>query len=300
MASREHTALPGGIRRRELKALFTLYPVFRRYSRDRKKTREEKDGEWNYRRQRNGERAVDAFIKLGPTFIKLGQVISARPDLLPREYLAAFEKLQDSVPPADFALVKPIIERNIGDIETVFDTFNEEAISGASLGQVYRAVYRGKDVAVKVNRPGVKENLRTDLIVIKRLLKAGKRFIENFLYFSISNVIEDFSSRIFDEANYVKEAENIRRIRENISNREDVFIPYVIPEISTEEVMVMSYISGIKITDIDSLKRGNIDTKRLAWKLDLLFMRMLLRDDIFHADPYSAAMKILKSGKAGL
>lgn len=297
MASREHTALPGGIRRRELKALFTLYPVFRRYSRDRKKTREEKDGEWNYRRQRNGERAVDAFIKLGPTFIKLGQVISARPDLLPREYLAAFEKLQDSVPPADFALVKPIIERNIGDINTIFDTFNEDAISGASLGQVYRAVYRGKDVAVKVNRPGIKENLKIDLIVIKRLLKAGKRFIENFLYFSISNVIEDFSSRIFDEANYVKEAENIRRIRENISNREDVVIPYVIPEISTEEVMVMSYIAGIKITDIDSLKKGNIDMKRLAWKLDLLFMRMLLRDDIFHADPHPGNLSVTGDGK---
>jgi len=297
VASRETSAPPAGIRRRELRALFILYPVFRRYSRDRRSTRREKDGDWNYRRQRNGEHAVKVFIKLGPTFIKLGQVISARPDLLPKEYLAAFEKLQDNVPPSDFAQVKPIIERNLGKIEEVFDSFNEEAISGASLGQVYRAVYHGEEVAVKVNRPGVRENLKVDLLVIKRLLKIGRKFIENFLYFSINNVIEDFSSRIFDEANYIKEAENINRIRKNISGREDVVIPHVLPEVSTDEVMVMSYISGIKISDFEGLRQGKIDMKRLAWKLDLLFMRMLLRDDIFHADPHPGNISVTGDGK---
>lgn len=289
-------APPNGIRRRELRALLTLYPVFRRYTRDRRSTRKQRENEWNYRRQRNGDRAVEAFIRLGPTFIKLGQVISARPDLLPKEYLAAFERLQDDVPPADFELVKPVIERNIGKIEEVFDSFDREAISGASLGQVYRAVYRGNEVAVKVNRPGVRENLKTDLIVIRRLLKMGKRFIDNFLYYSISNVIEDFNSRIFEEANYLKEADNIRRIRENISERENVIIPSVFGEVSTGEVMVMSYEDGMKITNINGLKEKGIDLKKLAWKLDLLFMRMLLRDDIFHADPHPGNLSVKDDG----
>lgn len=289
--------LPSGIRRRELRVLRILYPAFRRYIRDRRSTSKEKDGEWNYKRKRNGDRAVEAFISLGPTFVKLGQVISARPDLLPKEYLASFERLQDNVPPADFYLVKPIIERNVGKVEDIFDTFDEVAISGASLGQVYRAVYKGSDVAVKVNRPGVKESLRVDLVVLKRLLRIGRRFIDKFLYYSISNVIEDFSTRIFDEANYVKEADNIRRIRENISAREDVIIPRVMNEISTEEVMVMSFVGGIKITDIKRLREKDIDLKKLAWKLDLLFMRMLLRDDIFHADPHPGNLSVTDDGK---
>ncbi|MEM0155682.1 MAG: AarF/ABC1/UbiB kinase family protein [Thermoplasmataceae archaeon] len=287
---------PKGIRRRELRALRTLYPVFRRYTKDRKSTRRQKENEWNYRRQRNGDRAVEAFIRLGPTFIKLGQVISARPDLLPKEYLASFERLQDDVPPAAFDSVRPIIERNIGKIEEVFDNFDREAISGASLGQVYRAVYKGREVAVKVNRPGVKESLRTDLIVIRRLLRVGRRFIDNFLYYSISNVIEDFSSRILDETNYLKEADNIRRIRENIHEREDVIIPSVIGEVSAAEVLVMSYEDGIKITEISKLKEKGIDLKKLAWNIDLLFMRMLLRDDIFHADPHPGNLSVKDDG----
>ncbi len=197
-------------------------------------------------RERNGRKAVETFIELGPTFIKLGQILSARPDLLPKEYLKSFERLQDDVPPAPpFEKVKPIIERNIGRIEDVFEEFNTNAISGASLGQVYRAKYRGGvEVAVKVNRPDVEFIIKRDLVVIERLLKLAEGRIENFLYLSLRNVINDFKVRIFDEIDYRKEAENARRIMQNTSGRERVIVPEVFREVSGKEVMVSRFYRG--------------------------------------------------------
>jgi predicted unusual protein kinase regulating ubiquinone biosynthesis (AarF/ABC1/UbiB family) len=286
-----------GARRSEIRIFFKLYPVFRRYLKDRDEAKSEEESTWSYRRERNGVKAVNAFISLGPTFIKLGQVLSARPDLLPREYIKSFEKLQDEVPPAPFAEVKPIIERNLGPISDRFDSFNTEAISGASLGQVYRAVYRGKDVAVKVNRPDIENILRRDLYVINRLLKLARGHVENFLYLSVMNVINDFNSRIYDEVDYRKEASNAQRIRKNLRGRENIVVPEIIPELSSKEVLTLEYVSGIKITDVEKLRAAGIDLKNLAWRLDLTFMRMLLRDDIFHADPHPGNISVMPDGR---
>src|SRR5579875_419642 len=285
-----------GIRISEIRVFLKLYPVFRRYLRDREKTRKETEPTWDYYRERNGKIAVQAFMDLGPTFIKLGQVLSARPDLLPREYISSFEKLQDEVPPAPFQEVEPILRRNLGDIDSVFDSFDRNAISGASLGQVYRAVYRGRDVAVKVNRPNIENILKRDLIVIDRLLRLAKGRIENFLYISVSNVINDFKGRIFDEIDYRKEASNADRIRKNISGRDRAIVPEIIREISSKEVLSLQYIDGTKITDVEALKQKGLDLKELAWNLDLLFMRMLLRDDIFHADPHPGNISVADDG----
>ncbi|EQB71207.1 MAG: hypothetical protein AMDU1_APLC00032G0028 [Thermoplasmatales archaeon A-plasma] len=286
-----------GARRSEIRIFFKLYPVFRRYLKDRDEAKSEEESTWSYRRERNGVKAVNAFMSLGPTFIKLGQVLSARPDLLPREYIKSFEKLQDEVPPAPFAEVKPIIERNLGLISDRFDSFNTEAISGASLGQVYRAVYRGRDVAVKVNRPDIENILRRDLYVINRLLKLARGHVENFLYLSVMNVINDFNSRIYDEVDYRKEASNAQRIRKNLRGRENIVVPEIIPELSSKEVLTLEYVSGIKITDVEKLRAAGIDLKNLAWRLDLTFMRMLLRDDIFHADPHPGNISVMPDGR---
>ncbi len=276
----------------EIKYLIKLLPVFRKFMRDRKMSK--KNDEYDYKIERNGRKAVDTFMDLGPTFIKLGQVLSARPDLLPKEYLKAFQDLQDKVPPDKFEYARKTIEENLGDITEKFQYFNENAISGASLGQVYLAKYNNTDVAVKVNRHNIDYVLKRDIIVIKRLLKTFRRFIDNYLYISISNVISDFSIRIYDEANYFIEAENLKRIRNNIK-KYDIIIPEVI--FVSREVLILSYIKGIKITDVKSLKEKNIDLKKLAFKLDLTFIRMLLRDDIFHADPHPGNLAVSDDGK---
>lgn len=286
-----------GVRRAELRVFFRLFPVFRRYLKDRERAKKEEESAWSYERERNGVKALNAFVSLGPTFIKLGQVLSARPDLLPREYLSSFQKLQDEVPAAPFDKVMPVLERNLGKLEEVFEEFNREAISGASLGQVYFARYKGREVAVKVNRPDVGRVLRKDLFIINRLLKLVRGRVENFLFISVSNVINDFNSRIYDEIDYRKEAENARRIGANLKGKESVIIPEIIGELSGKEVLVLEYRKGIKVTDIEGLKKTDIDLKRLAFRVDLLFMRMLLRDDIFHADPHPGNISVTPEGE---
>jgi predicted unusual protein kinase regulating ubiquinone biosynthesis (AarF/ABC1/UbiB family) len=283
--------------RDELRVLLKLYPVFRRYTKDRTRVKKNEEHAWDPKIEANGQKAVNTFIYLGPTYIKLGQVISARPDLLPNEYIKAFEQLQDSVPPAPFPEVKPVIEKNLGKIYEVFDSFNEDAISGASLGQVYLARYHGEDVVVKVNRPNIQEKVKKDIAVISRLLNLARRRLDTYLYVSLDNVIADFRGRIFDEADYLKESSNIMRIGDNIRKRQEkVIVPEVYEELTTSQVLVMKYHPGIKITDIQTLKSRGIDLKNLAWRFDLLFMRMLLRDKIFHADPHPGNISVTDDG----
>ena len=285
-----------GLTRRELKIFFSLYRPFRRFLKDRREARKDGSQSWSYRRERNGRIAVERFISLGPTFIKLGQVLSARPDLLPKEYVRSFELLQDSVPPAPFSEIENILKEDIGDIDSVFQNFNREAISGASLGQVYIAEYRGKKVAVKVNRPDAEFIIKRDIIILDRILKFARGRIENFLYLSISSVLKDFRRRVFEELDYRKESSNARRIEKNIEGREKIIIPHIYDEISTSRVLVMEYLPGIKITDRKTLLEKGIDVSRLAYDLDTAFIRMLLRDDIFHADPHPGNISVLDDG----
>jgi predicted unusual protein kinase regulating ubiquinone biosynthesis (AarF/ABC1/UbiB family) len=281
-----------GLNRTELRYLVKLLPVFLKFSSDRKKSK--KQEEYDYRIEKHGRSAVNAFIELGPTFIKLGQVLSARPDLLPKEYLKAFSDLQDKVPPDNFLYARQMIEENVGKMDRTFDSFNENAISGASLGQVYRATYRGIDAAVKVNRYNIDNILKRDLIIIKKLLNMFKRFMDNYLYISISNVLSDFSARIYDETNYLVEAENIKRIKNNIK-KYDIIIPEVL--FASKQVIILTYIGGTKVTDVKKLKEKKIDLPKLAHNIDLTFIRMLLRNDIFHADPHPGNIAVSDEGK---
>lgn len=287
-----------GIRRSEIHVLLKLYPVFRRYLKDRDRAKREKEPGYEPSRERNGFLAVKAFVELGPTYIKLGQILSARSDLLPKEYMKAFETLQDRVPAAPFHEAKEIMERSLGKpLDSVFESFNTEAISGASLGQVYLARYAGSEVAVKVNRPNIHEIVRRDLIVINRLLRLARRRMESFLYISVKNVIDDFSMRVYEEMDYTRERENLSRIGMNLKARnERVMIPRVFEEVSTKEVLVMQYVPGTKITDVDTLRRMNFDLRELAFRVDLLFLKMLLRDDIFHADPHPGNISVAEDG----
>ncbi|MFG1519515.1 MAG: AarF/ABC1/UbiB kinase family protein [Thermoplasmataceae archaeon] len=286
-----------GIRRSEIKVLIKLYPVFRHYLKDRKSARGSQAEEWDPIREKHGRKAVDTFIELGPTYIKLGQIISSRPDLLPKEYLASFQDLQDNVPPAPFNEVEETIKADLGERYQELKNFNIKAISGASLGQVYLAEYNGRKVAVKVTRPRIEEIVKRDLIIIKRLIRLGRNRMDRFLFLSIDNVIADFSSRVLDEADYRKEASNIDRIKRNIQDRENVIIPQIFPEVSSKHVLTMEYIPGIKITDVEKLRSAGIDMKSLAFHLDLLFLRMLLRDDIFHADPHPGNVSVSDDGR---
>jgi predicted unusual protein kinase regulating ubiquinone biosynthesis (AarF/ABC1/UbiB family) len=243
--------------------------------------------------QRHGARAVKAFFDLGPAYIKLGQLLSVRPDILPQPYIDEFAKLQDEVPPAPFDQVKPMIEQDLGrPIAEAFDSFDQSAVTGASLGQVYKATYRSKKVVVKVNRPNIAETIDVDTKVLKRLVPLVGRFIDKSLEFSARSVIEQFSETIKEEMDYKFEANSLLAIKKNLRSEKDVLIPDIYTEVSSPRVLVLQELEGIKISDNKKLDEAGVDRKRLARRIARIFFDMLLKYEIFHADPHPGNISI--------
>ncbi len=249
------------------------------------------------RYQRNGRKAVEAFIELGPAFIKLGQLLSVRPDVLPQPYIDEFSRLQDEVPPAPFDQVKPLIEAEIGKLDEVFDSFDPEAVTGASLGQVYRACYHGEEVVVKVNRPGIRERMTIETSVLRRLVPLVGRFIDESLRFSVGSVVDQFSDTIKEEVDYKQELRNLKTIKRNLEDDKSVIIPDAFPEVSTDKVLVLQYIGGIKVNDTKALDEARLDRRKLARNVGRLFFKMLLSEEIFHADPHPGNISIAPDGR---
>jgi predicted unusual protein kinase regulating ubiquinone biosynthesis (AarF/ABC1/UbiB family) len=284
--------------RRLIGVIWKLAPIALRYRSDRNEIKRA-EGKLIHpeKYQKHAIKAVDAFIDLGPAFIKLGQLLSVRPDILPQPYIDQFARLQDEVPPAPFDEIKPVIEGEIGPIEKTFDSFDPQAVTGASLGQVYRAKYRGKEVVVKVNRPNIRESMAVEIKVLHRLVPFVGRFIDESLRFSMASVVDQFSDTIKEEMDYKKEAHNLQTIKRNLKDDKTVIIPDVFSEISTEKVLILQYISGIKVNDIKGLDDAKIDRRKLARKVARLFFKMLLSQDIFHADPHPGNISIRIDGK---
>src|SRR5579872_4052856 len=280
--------------RRFVGVMWKLAPIAIRYRRDRREIRRA-EGRLVHPEayRRHAKRAVNTFIELGPAYIKLGQLLSVRPDVLPQPYIDEFSKLQDEIPPAPFVEVEPIIEKELGKpISEIFDSFDEAAVTGASLGQVYRATYKGDQVALKVNRPGIREKMKVDIAVLYRVVPLIGRFIDPSLKVTAQSVVEQFSDTIKEEMDYRREAQNLHAIKKNLKAEKDVLIPRIYPELSTESVLVLEYIAGIKINDLKDLDAAGVDRKKLARRVAKIFFTMLLSQDPFHADPHPGNISI--------
>jgi predicted unusual protein kinase regulating ubiquinone biosynthesis (AarF/ABC1/UbiB family) len=286
------------VKRRCITIALRLAPVIIRFRMDRREwVRKEGKGCNIARMRRNAAKAVNTFIKLGPVFIKLGQWLSSRPDLLPQPYLEEFAQLQDDVPPAPFEQVKGIIEAEFNkSIEQLFDHFDPNCISGASIGQVYRAKYNGKDVIVKVLRPNIHYIVERDLMAIRLLLPYAIRLVDPNIAFSLESIFAQFVESIREEMDYTIEASNLRRIKSNLRNEPYVIIPDIVEERSTSKVLTLEYIPGVKVTNVAELDKLGIDKRRLVIRLHKLFFKMLLKHDIFHADPHPGNIAIKPDG----
>jgi len=247
-------------------------------------------------RQKRAERVLDAFIALGPTFIKLGQMLSARADALPREYTETLSKLQDDVPPEDWSETEPIIRENIGSIDR-FESFEKEPISGASLGQVYVARTEGKRVAVKVLRPGVEEVIETDLRLIETLLPYVTRYVGENTALSLENLAEQFDDSIRREMDYEREAETMESFRKSFTGESRVVVPEVLEHLSGECVITMEYVESVKISDGETLEGMGIDKEELVRELQRTYAKMVLEDGVFHADPHPGNLGVDESGR---
>ncbi len=249
------------------------------------------------RTKKEAERMLAAFIKSGPIFIKFGQLLSSRRDILPEEYMEALSQLQDKVPFPDFSEVDMLLKSEIGDISEKFEFFDRNGISGASLGLVYKARYKGKDVAVKVHRPHIEEIVDRDKPRIRVLINMLERTTGKS--FALRPLMEEFLNSLSLELDYEREAESIDIIGEKIEEMGldfNVVIPKVYREISTKRVLVMEYLDFIKISDVEQIKAKGINLKSLAKNIDKLFIRLALREGRFHADPHPGNLGVKEDG----
>ena len=246
--------------------------------------------------KKNARRILNTCISLGPVYIKFGQWLSSRADILPQPYLEELSKLQDSVPPVSFEKVKPVIEEDIGKIEEKFDSLDRDALSGASLGQVYKAIKNGQQVIVKVRRPGIEKMVEEDLKVLMKIIPFAMKFVDPNLRFSIIPIMKQFVESIHEEMDYSKESENLKNIKKNMMPYENVVIPNIHDDYSTKNILTMEYIPGIKVTNIEALDKKGIDRQKLVIDVHKVFFTMLLRHSIFHADPHPGNISVKDDG----
>ena len=280
-----------------IKTILKLIPVILYLRTDRREWVKKEGKNVNEKKfRKHAERALKTFIDLGPSYIKLGQWLSSRADLLPQPYLDVLESLQDDVLPEPFSDVRPILEKELGSLDEVFDYFNPASISGASLGQVYRAGYKGQDVVVKISRPNIEETIGQNIYILKKLLPIATRFIDENLRFSAEGMLSQFIETVYEEMDYRIEAKNLAEIKNNLKNDKSVIIPKVYLDRTSRHVITLEYLPGIKVTDIKTLDQLDIDRAKLVYRIHRLFFKMLLRHSIFHADPHPGNISITSNG----
>jgi len=241
------------------------------------------------------ERVRMAMEELGPTFIKMGQILSTRPDLIPMEFITQFEKLQDTVPPFSFADVKTTIESELrAPIATIFQDFDETPVAAASIGQVHRArLATGEDVAVKVQRPDVRKTIEVDLEIILHLATLLEQNVDAYQIYNPTKIVAEFADTIKKEINYRNEAFYIERFARQFPDDPTVYVPVVFSEATTTKVLTMEYIDGVKASDIERLDEGGFDRKVIAARgADLIFKQIFVHG-FFHADPHPGNIMIL-------
>eukprot|EP00898_Chlorokybus_atmophyticus_P004377 jgi/Chlat1/4940/Chrsp31S04787 len=231
----------------------------------------------------------DELLRLGPTFIKLGQQFSTRVDVLSPEFVKELESLQDRVPPFDHTVARQIIEEELGrPVEAVFDSFEDVPIAAASLGQVHRAVLNGKQVVIKVQRPGLKDLFDIDLKNL-RVLAVNLQKIDPKTDGAKRDwvaIYDECAQMLYREIDYVQEGENSEEFRRNFANEPWVKVPEIYWPYTTKRVLTMEYAPGLKINDAAGIDRLGLDRQRLARLSVESYLMQILRHGFFHADPH--------------
>ncbi|UTR14111.1 AarF/ABC1/UbiB kinase family protein [Salipaludibacillus sp. LMS25] len=247
-----------------------------------------KDKDNEFKTKTTGERIRLFLEELGPTFVKLGQIASTRPDLIPSSIIEELEKLHDKVPPFAYEDVKGIIEAEFeGNLTDIFDDFDEKPLGAASIGQVHYAVLKtGEPVAVKVQRPMIEKIIQTDLEILYEIASlAEKRFAWAARY-EVCRIVEEFSKALRKELDYTNEGRNADRIAGQFKDDTHIYIPSVYWDYTTKKVLTMEYVEGTKLNNISELTREGYDTKILAERVANSVFHQILIEGFFHGDPH--------------
>ena len=240
--------------------------------------------------------------RMGPTWIKLGQLLSTRHDLLPEAYTTALARLQDDVAPFPGEQAAAIVEEELGaGMRHLFEEFDPVPVAAASLGQVHRARTRsGKDVVVKVQRPGVRETIAQDMEVLGRIAAVADRHTDVGRRFGAADLLEQFRRSLVGELDYVQEARNLRTFGELTADYEHLFVPQPLEDYTTGKVLTMERVEGRKVTDIGGVGMLAVDGEPLSEELFQAYLRMILEDGILHADPHPGNMILTADGRLAL
>ncbi|MFB6283128.1 MAG: ABC1 kinase family protein [Halobacteria archaeon] len=248
---------------------------------------------------------ADSFERLGTTYIKLAQFLTTRPDLIPPIYVEELERLQDEVAPAPYDEIKPIIEEDIGDPDEVFDYFEEDALSGASIAQVHKAGINGEDVAVKVRRPGLEGRIETDLQVLQLFEPIGiwalKVMGQKSHAETAENIVEELSKTLREEIDLYREANIMEEVQTNFEKDgldDRVIVPGVFKSYCSHRVLTMKFEQGIKVKHTEELRAAGHDPREIVDALAEAYLRMAFTYDVFHADPHQGNLAVREDGVA--
>jgi len=247
---------------------------------------------------RRARRLTASLGKLGPTFIKLAQLLSARADIFPEPYLSEIRSLQDQVEPDDPEEIVRVLEEDLGKpVDQVFDAFQRKPMAAASLGQVHAARVNGRDVVVKVLRPGVEETVALDLHISFRLLFWLNILFPNHHVRALTGVVREFSAKVREEMDFRREAENMRRFRETFSGERGVRVPEVLGEFTRRRVLVMERLTGTKVDQLqEQFRSGRLSFRTTMENLTGLYLRMMMVDGFLHADPHPGNILVQDDG----
>lgn len=242
-----------------------------------------------------GERLRFALEELGPTYVKLGQIASTRPDILPDFLIRELEKLQDQVAPFPYAEASRIIEQELGKAPLeIFQRFEEFPLAAASIGQVYFAVLKtGEEVAVKVQRPLIGQVIQTDLEILLDLASIAERRLEWARFYRLKEMAEEFARSLQAELDYSIEGRNAEKIGKQFKDTPEIYIPKIYWEYSSKRVLTLEFIRGVKLSQIEELKESGYNLKTIAENLVKAMFKQILIDGFFHADPHPGNIFVL-------
>ena len=237
--------------------------------------------------------------ELGPTFIKLGQILSVRPDLIPLGFCREFEKLQDEVPALEYEKVEEEIKNELeGSVDKLFANFARQPLAAASLAQVHQAELKtGEKVVVKAQRPNIKKVITADLEILYALAKLAEKHIKESRLYNPVGVVDEFKKTILKEIDFIKEAHNIDRFRRNFKEDNTVYIPRVFHKLSTKKILTIEKIDGIKVNDMEKIERSGLDRKQIAINGANAVLKQIFIDGFFHADPHPGNIFILEDNR---